>query len=97
MLTEGDYAGHQAIIIRPAKPFNFVKISPEARNLVYRYYFAADCIANGPILVDSKRTSNKEPYAKTFANGSKNRVAILAVSKEVSSATLPPYTQEHLG
>lgn len=35
-----------------------------------------------PIVLDGKR-QNKEMYAKTYANGSKNRVALLAVNKEV--------------
>ncbi|EME79384.1 uncharacterized protein MYCFIDRAFT_177985 [Pseudocercospora fijiensis CIRAD86] len=73
MLTDGEYAGHQAIIVRPAKPFDFMSISVEARNLVYRYYFAAKALVNGSIIIDGKRQTTKEPFAKAFADGSKQR------------------------
>ncbi|KXS98855.1 hypothetical protein AC578_10836 [Pseudocercospora eumusae] len=84
MLTDGEYAGHQAIILRPAKPFDFLNIPDEARTLVYRYYFAAKGNLNDSIVIDGKRSTTKEPYAKTYADGSKQRVALLAVSKEVN-------------
>lgn len=40
MLSEGNYKGYEAIIIKPS--FNIFQISLEARNLIYRYYLSPD-------------------------------------------------------
>ncbi|EME80105.1 uncharacterized protein MYCFIDRAFT_183452, partial [Pseudocercospora fijiensis CIRAD86] len=49
-------ASYQAIIIRLAKPFDFTSTPDEARTLVYRYYFAANRLVDGAIVVGGKRT-----------------------------------------
>lgn len=82
MLTEGPHEGHQAIIIRPAKAFEFLKLTKEIQARVYEYYFAQKGVVGETIVLDGKR-ANKEIYAKTFAEGSKTRVGLLAVNKEV--------------
>ncbi|GAB1731135.1 hypothetical protein NU195Hw_g3575t1 [Hortaea werneckii] len=81
MLTEGPHEGHQAIIIRPAKAFEFLKLTKEIQARVYEYYFAQKGVVGETIVLDGKR-ANKEIYAKTFAEGSKTRVGLLAVNKE---------------
>lgn len=84
MITEGPNEGYQAILIRPARPFDFMKLTPEIRNRIYSYYFASVGVVDNPIVVDGKRsTQSKQPYAKTYCKGDTNRVALLAVSKEV--------------
>ncbi|KAI7269563.1 hypothetical protein KC352_g8414, partial [Hortaea werneckii] len=88
MLTEGPHEGHQAIIIRPAKAFEFLKLTKEIQARVYEYYFAQKGVVGETIVLDGKR-ANKEIYAKTFAEGSKTRVGLLAVNKEVHNEALP--------
>ncbi|KAI7066055.1 hypothetical protein KC339_g15622 [Hortaea werneckii] len=88
MLTEGPHEGHQAIIIRPAKAFEFLKLTKEIQARVYEYYFAQRGVVGETIVLDGKR-ANKEIYAKTFAEGSKTRVGLLAVNKEVYTDALP--------
>jgi hypothetical protein len=82
-LNDGPYAGHQAILLLPAKPFDFANIPDEARNRVYRFYFASQGTADGVIALEGKRSSNKEIYAKAYAGGDKNRAALLRVNKKV--------------
>lgn len=82
MLTEGEFEGCQAIIIRPAKPFPFLKLPKEARKRIYDYYFAPKGVVDSEIQVEGKRAA-KDLYAKAYADGSKNRVALLAVNKEI--------------
>ena len=60
-------------------------LSREIRNRVYHFYFGVNshgkeisCIA-----LDGKRSTNRDVYAKTYADNSKHRVALLAVSKAV--------------
>ncbi|RMY13428.1 hypothetical protein D0866_14076 [Hortaea werneckii] len=91
MLTEGPHEGHQAIIIRPAKAFEFLKLTKEIQARVYEYYFAQKGVVGETIVLDGKR-ANKEIYAKTFAEGSKTRVGLLAVNKEVCTTHLPSPT-----
>ncbi|PIA93714.1 hypothetical protein CB0940_04503 [Cercospora beticola] len=86
MLTEGPDEGCQAILVRPAKPFAFLKLEPEIRTRIYRFYFANRGGVDDPIQVDGKRKGGlffSDMYAKTYSNDSKNRVGLLAVNKEV--------------
>lgn len=64
------------------------------RNSVYRMYFAPKGLteATTPIVLDGKRSTDKVPYSKSYAEGSKSRVGLLAVSKMVC-ATKTLYTQ----
>ena len=84
---DGPYEGQQAIILLPAKPFPFLKLSEEIRQLIYSFYFAQKGVVGEAIVMDGRRTSNKDIYAKTFSEGSKERVALLAVNKEVMCFT----------
>ncbi|CAK4030770.1 Hypothetical predicted protein [Lecanosticta acicola] len=94
LLDDGPYQGYQAIIIKPAQPFRFLELDKEIRARVYKEYFACKGIINEPIVLDGKRSTNKEAYAKSYADGNKNRVALLAVCKEIKSeATEILYTQ----
>ena len=86
VLTEGPYAGQQAIIIRPAKAFRFLELEVEIRTRIYGYYFAQKGVMGDSIVIDGKRSNDtKDMYAKTYAEGSKFRVSLLAVNKEVRS------------
>ncbi|KAF2772015.1 hypothetical protein EJ03DRAFT_348828 [Teratosphaeria nubilosa] len=86
--TTGEYEGNQAIMIRPARPFPFMKLPKELRARIYNFYFAQKGVVGDTILLDGKR-SNKDVYAKTYAEGHKNRVGLLAVSKEISTEATP--------
>ncbi|CZT19547.1 uncharacterized protein RCC_05398 [Ramularia collo-cygni] len=87
VLTEGPYQGYQAIILRPAKPFKFMDLPIAVRNTVYRMYFAPKGLTEETtaIVLDGKRATDKVPYSKSFADGSKQRVGLLAVSKMVNA------------
>ncbi|EMC95367.1 hypothetical protein BAUCODRAFT_149354 [Baudoinia panamericana UAMH 10762] len=88
-IAEGEFVGHQAIIIRPAKPFDFLKLPKELRARIYGFYFAAKGVVGAPIVLDGKRTDTKEVYAKHYAEGSKSRVGLLAVNKEAGINSAP--------
>lgn len=62
-----------------------MRLPEVVRNTVYRMYFAPKGLTEltTPIVVDGKRTIDKAPFSKSFADGSKNRVGLLAVSKAV--------------
>lgn len=45
-------------------------------------------IINEDIVFDGKRNISKEAYAKSYAQGSKDRVALLAVCKEVRAPNI---------
>ena len=78
----------QAVLIRPAKSFPFMKLPKEVRNRIYNNYFAPKGVVNSEIVIEGKR-ANKEVYAKTYADGSKNRVALLAACKEIYEEAVP--------
>ncbi|KAK5116284.1 hypothetical protein LTR85_009256 [Meristemomyces frigidus] len=82
VLTEGPFAGQQAIIIRTAKALPFLQLPKEARARIYSFYFAQKGVVGESIVLDGKR-ANKDVYAKTYAEGSKNRVGLLGVNKEI--------------
>ena len=75
--------GQQVIILKPAKAFQFMKLNPEIRHRIFKFYFAAKGVTTRPISIDTKRKGTTDWYAKGYADGSKNRVGILAVNKEV--------------
>lgn len=62
-----------------------MELNASIRNTVYRMYFAPKGLTEDttPIVLDGKRAADKVTYSKSFADGSKNRVALLAVCKEV--------------
>lgn len=63
-----------------------MKLPAEVRKRIFSLYFASKGIEGEPATIDGKRKNElKDPYAKTYAEGSKYRVALLAVNKEVSS------------
>ena len=55
----------------------------EARKRVYDYYFAPEGVPNAAIVAEGKRHNSKIMYAKLYAAGSKDRVGLLRVNKEV--------------
>lgn len=89
MFTDGPYEGQQAILLRPAKAFPFLKLPKEARKRVYSFYFAPNGVVGNEIVVEGKRSSTKEMFAKSYADGLKNRVALLATNKEINQEATP--------
>ena len=90
MIPEGQqYEGHQVVLLKPAPAFKFMKLPNEVRNRIYGFLFFTKGHESQPIALDGKRKDeSKTLYAKSFAENSKYRVAILAVSKEVSIALI---------
>lgn len=86
MITEGPFEGYQAILLRPAKAFPYLKLPKEVRARIYGFYFAQKGVVGEAIVLDGKR-ANKDIYAKTYAESSKDRVGLLAVNKEVRKLT----------
>lgn len=67
-----------------------MKLAPEIRLKVYTLYFWVKGQEVLPITLDGKRKNeSKDPYAKSYAQGSKNRVALMAVSKQVKLPVTP--------
>ena len=61
-----------------------MKLPKEVRNRIYKFSFFTKGQGSQAIVIDGKRKYEpKDPYAKTFAEGSIHRVAILRVNKEV--------------
>ncbi|KAF2716738.1 hypothetical protein K431DRAFT_278310 [Polychaeton citri CBS 116435] len=89
LLSEGPYAGHQAIIICPAKSFPFLELPAEVRCRVYRFYFANNGVVGKGIALDNKRKEGKRMFAKFFIEGVKNRVGLLAVNKQLYNEAAP--------
>ncbi|KAK0272350.1 hypothetical protein LTR35_012933 [Friedmanniomyces endolithicus] len=90
VIAEGEYEGYQAILLRPAKAFPFLKLSKEVRQRTYGFYFAQKGVVDEAIVIDGKR-ANKEVFAKTFAEGSKHRVGLLAVNKEIHEEAIQAF------
>nr|OQO17097.1 hypothetical protein B0A51_15550 [Rachicladosporium sp. CCFEE 5018] len=90
--NDGVYEGAQVIVLRPAKPFKLMQLPKELRLRIYNFYFAPKGEA---ISVDTKRKGGGGiVYAKSYAEGSKFRIALLAISQEVhKEATSTFYSQ----
>jgi len=90
MLTQGEYAGHQALILKPSSPFPFIGLPVDARTLVYQHYFAPEGKLDGKIEIGQ---ANGGLSAKTYASEAKHRLALLMVNKEVSPTSKATDTQ----
>lgn len=88
VFTEGEYEGLQAILLRPAKAFAFLKLPDEVRNRIYKWYFAPKGVVGNDIVLEGKRP-DKSIYAKTYADGMKDRVALLATNKQIHDEAMP--------
>lgn len=82
-IQDGPDEGQQVIVLQPAKALAFKKFPREIRNRIYSFYLAPKGVVNHPITIDSKRKGTSDVYSKSYADGSKNRVALLAVDKEI--------------
>ncbi|KAK5154045.1 hypothetical protein LTR04_006097 [Oleoguttula sp. CCFEE 6159] len=79
VLAEGPYAGCQAIILKAAKPFPFQRLPQELRHMIFRLVIEPD---EGVVQLDGKRATRKSVFASAY--GSKFRLSVLSISKEVS-------------
>ena len=57
-------------------------------SIIYTFYFAPNRITNSEIALEGKRT-NKDIFAKMYSEGSKYRVSLLTVNKELYDEALP--------
>ncbi|KAF2482489.1 hypothetical protein BDY17DRAFT_252297, partial [Neohortaea acidophila] len=90
IIKDGEHAGLQAILIRPAKAFRFLELPKEARARVYKFYFAPEGVVNAEISLNDKRKGDaKDVFAKNYSDGNKNRATILAVNKEIHDEATP--------
>ena len=78
------YAGHQAIVLLPSKPFPLMTLSVEVRALIWRYVLAPQGNVEAKITVSCATGGRSGVVAKAFNEGLKNRVGCLLASKEVS-------------
>lgn len=85
---EGEFAGQQAIIIKPAKAFPFMRLPAEVRVRIYTYYLAPGGICNKSVVLESRR-SNRDVWAKSYSESSKNRVGLLTVNKTIHEEANP--------
>ncbi|GAB7334146.1 hypothetical protein MBLNU13_g06217t1 [Cladosporium sp. NU13] len=91
VVPEGQqYEGHQVVLLKPSQAFKFMKLSKELRIRIYTYLFYTKGQGSQSIVIDGKRKYEpKDPYAKSFAQGSKYRVAILTANKEINKEATP--------
>jgi hypothetical protein len=83
VIEDGPYKGCQAILIQKISfRFRLMDLPEEARVMVYRHYL------EGEISIDAKRNSNYEVYAKKYAAGSKDRVALFVANKAISQVAV---------
>jgi hypothetical protein len=83
VIEDGPYKNCQAILIQKTSfEFPLMQLPEEARVMVYRHYI------DGEIAIDAKRNSTHEVYAKKYAAGSKNRVALLVANKAISQVAV---------
>ena len=81
MLTEGPFAGSQAVVIQPSKPFPFLRLPKVVRADIIRYVLAPGGNQDGKISITSKNSLAK---SKEYNEGLKHRLGLLLVNKEVS-------------
>lgn len=64
-----------------------MKLPKEVRHRIYTFLFFTKGQGSQAIVIDGKRKYEpKDPYAKSFTEGSEYRVAILRVNKEASTS-----------
>ncbi len=95
MITEGALEGSQAIIIQPAKAFPFLKLPEKVRGKVYDFVFAPNGVVGNDLILEARRAT-KDVFAKSYSEGSKNRVAILAVNKQIYEEATPKLYEQRL-
>ncbi len=65
-----------------------MELPDEVRGPVYKIYFAVNGIIGKEIVLEGRRP-DKDIYAKSYAEGSQNRVALLAASKKIYEEAAP--------
>lgn len=84
MITEGDYAGHGAILFKQSLPFPLMRLTSEIRAHIFRYVLRAE---NGEVKVTLKQGGSKSAYAPDYAG--KHRLSLLQIDSEVRKEALP--------
>jgi hypothetical protein len=64
-----------------------MKLPKEVRNRIYNFLFTKTQGSQAIVLDGKRKHEPKDPYAKTFAEGSAYRVGILRANKEVTIST----------
>lgn len=90
LFTEGPYAGHQAILLEPAKPFKFMCLPLELRKKIYYEYLFPTHNEKGVITFSTSPLVGVK--AKSYAQEAKHRLALLEVNKQVLYALPLIYT-----
>lgn len=80
LFTQGDYAGFQAIILAPAKPFRFMELPDAIRKKVYQEYLVPTNNEKGIIAFCATPDGVK---AKLYGQEAMNRLALLEVNRQV--------------
>ncbi|GAB7354710.1 hypothetical protein MBLNU459_g5127t1 [Dothideomycetes sp. NU459] len=102
LLSEGQYAGHQAIIVAPSKPFNFMALPKPIRLQIYHEYLVPTDNSRGIITFCSTGTGvkaktyyasniseKKDPEKKDPEKNNKHRLALLGTNKEILAEAYP--------
>lgn len=81
LFTGGPYAGHQAILLEPAKPFKFMCLPLELRKKIYYEYLFPTHNEKGIITFSTSPLVGVK--AKLYAHEAKHRLALLEVNSQV--------------
>lgn len=90
MLEDGPYAGDFALVIRPSKPFPFLRLPKHIRTKIYHHVLFPEDEDDKHKIVISSRAANKGGgvMAKSYIGQTKNRLSLLHVNKEVRLSLL---------
>ena len=82
LIPDGIYAGQQAILIQPPKPFPLMKFSQEVRDMIWHYVLDPEG-TNNKIAISCATGGKSGVTSKAYIGGQKQRTACLLVNKEV--------------
>ena len=82
-ITEGKYAGHSAILFKPASPFRYMELPGEIRDRIQKMVL----LPGETLLIKGKSTGRQQLSAVGYT--SKNRLSLLRVNKQIRAETFP--------
>lgn len=65
-----------------------MKLDQEVRARIYKFYLAPEGVCGKSVVLESRR-SNRDVWAKSYSEGSKNRVGLLTVNKTIHEEAKP--------